>query len=104
MIQCTCIVQQDQAADRNRHTMHNALQQFVNDAFKSRAQITWIPVTAGDGFTAAKPSTASIVSMTAPTPLSPSRRKSLLRRLAALWRTSSGCGINEIVAVITDPT
>ena len=67
------------------------------------AQITWIPVAPGNGFTEGRPSTSSVVSFTANEALSPERRETLLRDLVGRWTQQTGSSIDEIVAVIADP-
>ncbi len=103
MINCTCVVQAGQTPDLRQTEMQNALNGFSERSFGHEAQIAWIPVAAGNGFTAGKPSTSSIVSITADEQLSPERRESLLRELVAIWTERTGCSVDEIVAVISDP-
>lgn len=103
MINCTCVVQAGQAPDQNQDVLTNALNTFTAQAFGAGAQVAWIPVAPGNGFTAGKPSTSSVVSLTATEPLRPERREALLRELVSLWTTETGCSIDEVVAVIADP-
>lgn len=103
MIRCTCIVQEGQAPDQNKETLQAALSGFTTAALGEASQVSWIPVAAGSGFTEGKPSTSSIVSMTAASSLSADHRESLLRELVALWTDETGCSVDEIVAVIADP-
>lgn len=104
MINCTCIVQADQAPDRSQADLKALLRTFTNSAFGASAQIAWIPVPQGNGFTAGKPSTSSIISMTADQPLNTEHRESLLRELVGLWTAETGCSVDEVVAVIADPS
>ena len=103
MINCTCLVQADQQPARREGTLTAALDAFSERAFGAPASINWVTVPAGNGFTAGEPSTSSIVSMTAPEPLDQTIRASLLGELCDLWMAETGCSINEIVAVISDP-
>ena len=103
MINCTCLVQVGQHPDRCESNLTAALGGFTERAFGAPASISWITVPAGGGFTAGKPSTSSIVSMSAPEPLDQSHRAALLGELCELWMNETGCSINEIVAVISDP-
>ena len=103
MISCTCFVQEGQSPDQRKENVQALLERFTSASFGEQAQIAWIPVAAGNGFTAGAPSTSSVVAMTANEPLAPSRRESLLREFVGLWTVETGCSIDEIVAVISDP-
>ena len=103
MINCTCFVQEGQAPDRQQSEMQTLLRDFASKSFGGDAQIAWVPVAQGNGFTEGKPSSSSVVSFTADAPLQPQRRESLLRELVELWTARTGCSVDEIVAVIADP-
>ena len=103
MINCTCFVQAGQQPDLKKQALHGLLNQFTTEAFGAEAQVAWIPVPEGSGFTAGQPSTSSVVSMTAGEPLSAARRESLLRQFVGLWTEETGCSVDEVVAVISDP-
>ncbi len=103
MINCTCIVQAGQAPDRRKAEIQDLLNRFATESFGQAAQIGWIPVAAGNGFTAGKPSTSSVVSLASNRPLNPARRESLLRELVRVWTAVTACSVDEIVAVISDP-
>lgn len=104
MINCTCFIQEGQAPDLRKADLQGLLNRFSISALGEEAQIAWIPVAPGNGFTAYKPSTSSVVSITANQNLDSERRESLLRELVTLWTNQTGCSIDEIVAVIADPT
>ena len=103
MISCTCIVQEGQTPDQNKGGLQAVLNGFTDAAFGENAQIAWIPVGQGNGFTEGKPSTSSVVSMTANKPLEADQRETLLRELVGLWTQETGCTVDEVVAVIADP-
>ena len=103
MINCTCVVQEGQAPDLQKGEIQDLLNRFTSASFGQEAQIAWIPVAPGNGFTERKPSTSSVVSMTSNEPLSAERRESLLRELAGSWTDLAGCSLDEIVVVIADP-
>ncbi|MEM7097522.1 MAG: hypothetical protein AAF541_04620 [Pseudomonadota bacterium] len=103
MINCTCIVQEGQHPDQSKAKLQRTLNHFTKTAFAEEAQIAWIPVAGGNGFTAGEPSTSSIVSITANAPLTTDRRESLLRELVEIWTDEVRCSVDEIVAVIADP-
>ena len=104
MIRCTCIVQEGQPADQNKTRLETALNQFTNTSFDEAADIAWIPVATGNGYTERMPSTSSVISIAAKQPLDSERRESLLRQLVALWTNETGCSVDEVVAVIPDPS
>ena len=103
MINCTCIVQAGQSPDQQQPDMLTLLNRFANKAFGEDVNINWIPVPAGGGFTAGRPSTSSIISITANEALFPARRETLLRELVAEWTAATGCSTDEVVAVLSDP-
>ena len=103
MVNCMCMVQAGQAPDRAKGKLLAVLNSFTRSSFGQEAQVAWIPVGPGNGFTAGKPSTSSVVAMTAAVALSTERREALLREFVAQWTRSMGCTVDEIVAVISDP-
>ena len=103
MVNCTCFVQEGQSPDQHRGEIQALLNTFTAASFGEDAQISWIPVASGNGFTAGRPSTSSVVSINSNERLDPERRESLLRKLVALWTENTGCSVDEIVAVISDP-
>lgn len=103
MINCTCIVQAGQSPDRLKVEAQEVLNLFAFKSFGEKAQIAWIPVAEGNGFTAGNPSTCSVVSMTSNEVINPVRRELLLRDLVAAWTEATGVSVDEVVAVITDP-
>ena len=103
MIPCRCLVQAGQVPDRRQSELRSLLNDFSARSFGKDADISWVPVAAGCGFTASKPSTSSVVAFTAPTPLDQSTRVKLLSEICDLWMAQTGCSLNEIVAVISDP-
>ena len=104
MINCTCLIQEGQIAHETEAALRAGLSQFTQDAFKSDAQINWIAVPKGSGFTAAAPSTSALVSMQAPAPVDQNQRAVLLNELCGMWAAETGCTRDEIVGVISDPT
>ncbi|MDW3099690.1 MAG: hypothetical protein R8J41_16455 [Alphaproteobacteria bacterium] len=103
MIPCVCFIQEGQIADHVQATLKAKLDAFAQDTFNQPAQQTWITVGKGDGFTEAKPSTSSIVSVHANSPLDQDKRAELLKDLCDMWVAETGCSLNEIVATINDP-
>ena len=104
MVSCTCVVQEGQSPDLHKDEIQGVINSFVTRSFSEEANIAWIPVAPGNGFTAGKPSSSSVVSITANRPLPRDRREALLRELVALWTENTDCSEDEIVAVVSDPT
>ena len=103
MINCMCVIQEGQTPDQMRGELHTMLEAFSNTHFNDSLQVNWLPVAEGSGFTAGEPSTSSVVSITANQKLEQSKRESLLRELVSLWTDKTGCTIDEVVAVVSDP-
>lgn len=103
MIDCTCLVQDGQSPATKQASLHRLLTTFTEHAFGQSANVRWISVRPGSGFTAAELSTSSVVSMTAPEPIAQDQRVSLLKELCDVWVRETGCSPDEIVAVIGDP-
>lgn len=103
MTPCTCLVQDGQISAQTQAALRSKLDVFTQSAFGHPAQFNWIAVPEGSGFTAAKPSTSSLVSVQAGEALAQDRRTRLLNDLCDLWMAETGCSMNEIVGVISDP-
>lgn len=103
MIRCMCLVQEGQTPEKKQAPLQRILNDFSERAFGQPANIIWTTVPARSGFTAAEPSTSSIVSMTAAQPIEQETRATMLSELCDIWMRETGCSLNEIVAVINDP-
>ena len=103
MIPCMCLVQAGQISAETRAALAQKLDGFTRSNFGSAAEIRWIEVAAGSGFTAGQPSTTSVVSMTAPAPLDQSTRAALLQELCGFWAADTDGSLDEVMAVIADP-
>ncbi|MEM0987132.1 MAG: hypothetical protein AAGJ32_12875 [Pseudomonadota bacterium] len=103
MISCNCIVQAGQISAATEATLRANLEAFSQNAFGEAAHITWREIPEGSGFTAAQPSTSSIVSMTANAPLQQSERATLLKDMCTLWIRETNQTLDEVVGVISDP-
>ena len=104
MINCMCVIQEGQAPDQSQPVLEEALNSFSSKHFGEPVNITWMVVPAGGGFTAHGPSTSSVVSMTGNKALKQSDRVSLLTELSDVWMGHTGCSLDELVAVINDPS
>jgi hypothetical protein len=103
MITCTCIVQAGQIPVETETRLRSNLTAFAERSFGASAEIIWRTVPEGSGFTAAKPSTSSILSMRANAPLAQPRRAELLKEMCELWARETDQSLDEIVGVISDP-
>jgi len=103
MIISTCLVQKGQISGEVKAALHARLDEFTNAKFGSHAEIKWTEIPKGSGYTAAQPSTSSIVSLVANRSLEQEVRIPLLLELCELWSRETGCSLDEIVGVINDP-
>ncbi|SIO10415.1 hypothetical protein SAMN02745824_2961 [Parasphingorhabdus marina DSM 22363] len=103
MTTCNCIVQAGQISGETQAGLRSRLDAFSQASFGSPAEIGWVEIAPGSGYTATQPSTSSIVSLTADKPLEQSERIPMLRDLCDLWSAETGCSLDEIVGVINDP-
>ncbi len=103
MISCTCIVQAGQVSAETEAALRTNLNAFAQRAFGEPVEISWRAIPEHSGFTAAKPSTSSIVSMTANKPITQSERANLLKQMCELWVSETNRSLDEVVGVISDP-
>ncbi|MEM1132302.1 MAG: hypothetical protein AAGH53_05140 [Pseudomonadota bacterium] len=103
MIPITCFVQQGQIGADIAGALREELGAFAQSELDGEAMINWIEVKPGNGFTEAKPSTSSLVSIQSPQALAQAERIAMLQRICDLWMEKTACSINEIVASINDP-
>ncbi|MEM6625231.1 MAG: hypothetical protein AAF719_00860 [Pseudomonadota bacterium] len=103
MIICNCIVQAGQVSADMEAALRADLNDFAQRSFGAPAQINWIAIPEGSGFTAGTPSTSSVVTMRANAPLEQARRVSLLTELCDLWIKQTRCSLDEVVGVVADP-
>ncbi|MEM7019462.1 MAG: hypothetical protein AAF512_19255 [Pseudomonadota bacterium] len=103
MITCRCFVQAGQISADTETVLRANLDAFSQQTFGMPTEISWTTVPEGSGFTAAKPSTASMVVMRADKPLEQAHRATLLQELCDLWMSETNCAISEVVAIISDP-
>ena len=103
-LSCTCLVQENQIPDDTQASLRSKLDGLAQQVFGAGLSINWITVPEGGGFTAAKPSTSSLVSVQSNKALAFEARKSILSKMCDIWMDDTGCSLDEIVAVVTDPT
>ncbi len=103
MIPILCLVQEGQIAPSIGEDLRSSLDQIAQDHLGSTAGINWVEVEAGSGFTEAKPSTSSLVSIQSDRMLSQDERISIMQKICDSWIEKTECSINEIVASVNDP-
>ncbi len=103
MIACNCVVQAGQIPAETEAALRANISAFTERQFGAPAEISWLAIPERSGFTASQPSTSAIVSMRAPNPVAKADRESMLRELCGIWTEETGCTLNEIVGVISDP-
>lgn len=94
----TCIVQEGLVSDDQQAILRSMLSDIAQEFFNEPAEINWIVVSKGNGFTAGQPSRAALVSMGAPADFNEDTRYNLLKRISDAWSEENGCHINDIVA------
>ncbi len=100
-----CIVQEGQAPDGLREELSRGLHRIGRDLLDDPAggaEITWIAVREGFGFTAGAPSTSSLVARSLPVGFPDDRRAELMSRICDLWQEVMGCTRDEIVVTALD--
>lgn len=103
MIPVMCVIQEGQISEDVEQGLKSALNDFTMQAFGNQADIDWIEVVKGNGFTAAQPSTSIITSLHANRFLEQSERLSLLKQLSEICMKETGRSANEVVTSIRDP-
>ncbi len=103
MIPVMCVVQEGQVSAETEHALKSEISGFTQRRFDAPADIDWIEVPKGSGFTAAKPSTSVITSLYANRSLEQVERISLLKELSDICIGKTGRSAHEVVASIRDP-
>ena len=103
MIPVMCIVQEGQVSVEAEHWLKAQISAFTRRSFAAPADIDWIVVPKGSGFTAAEPSTTVIASLHANRPVPDVERIALLKELGEMCMSRTGLSANEVVTSIRDP-
>ena len=103
MITAVCMVQDGQISPATEASLRTGLNNFSERVFGEPIDIRWVAVPERSGFTAGKPSTSSIVSLTANRTLDRPERKELLIEICDFWMEQTKCSLDEVVGVINDP-
>jgi len=100
MAKCMCMVQEGQIPDPVLETLGEKLNDIVvSHKLGAAAEIAWIVIPRGRGWTAGEPSTSSVVTVAAP-PIEQSHRETILTEICDMWCKATGCHINQIVATV----
>ena len=100
-----CMIQQGQAADRERAALAEGLERIGREAFGDAPDpgaIRWVVLAEGFGWTAGEPSRSSIVVRSVPVGRPLAEREAFMRRVCSLWETVTGCSTDEIVVTAWD--
>ncbi len=100
MIRCVCFLQEGQipqpVVDKLGAGIHHIVTEY---GLGNGVDINWIIVPKGQGWTAGKPSTSSVITLTTP-PIEQPQRIEILNALCDLWTDNTGCQLNEVVATV----
>ena len=105
MSRYVCMIQEGQAADREREALAAGLRQIGAECFgedPTATEVEWRPVRPGFAFTAGEPSTSSLVIRSVPAGLPFQEREAFLRRVCDLFETVTGCHTDEVVVTAWD--
>lgn len=103
MIPVMCLVQEGQVPDDVASAIKASIHDFTQRTFDAKAEIDWIVVRNGSGFTASKPSTSLLASLHANRVLQKDERVALLKELCETCMNLTGLSTNEVVTSIRDP-
>lgn len=104
MAHYTCIYQQQQIDASLQQALEGALVQFASKRYGFEIPVHWLAIAEGNGYSAGEPSRVSVLNMHSPERLDQSEREQLLHELSSVWRGVSGCSVDELVVVVSDPT
>lgn len=103
MIPVMCIVQQGQVPKEAEADMKAQIDDFTRKAFFEPADIDWIVVPHGSGFTAGDPSQTVVASLHANRPLPKAERTALLRELGDICSRHAGVSPHDVLTSIRNP-
>ena len=105
MAEYACIIQEGQNPENKRAELADGLKRIGREMLRDSlagAEITWITVAQGFGFTAARPSTSSLVVRSVPKGFPDEERDAFMTRVCDLWTEVAGCTTDEIVVTAFD--
>lgn len=98
MIRCNCLIQEGQIAVAQLANLEAGLSKITQTHFAEGAEIGWTHIAQGSGFTDAKPSKSSIISMSVPADTAQETRVNVLHAICDLWSSETGCHVDDVVA------
>lgn len=104
MKEVSCMIQEGQTASTMKDALELGIQTILTEYFKSEVEFVWTVVASGSGFTEAKPSASSLVSMPVPADITQERRIAFLSAICEMWASTTNCHVNEVVAVARNET
>jgi hypothetical protein len=105
MARYACIIQEGQAAEGKQAELADGLRRVGRERLgdpPEGAEISWITIRRGFGFTAGEPSTASLVVRSMPVGFPDAERHAFMRSVCELWRGVTGCTADEIMVTALD--
>ncbi len=104
MARYTCMFQEGRIPERVRLTLAEGLRKIGREMLgdSTEAEVGWIAIREGFGFTAGRPSTSSLVARAVPVGFAQPRREEFMTRVCNLWKDTTGCSEDEIVVTAID--
>ena len=100
MTYCICLIQENQISESSQKTLEAGIAKIVaSHNLVELGDFKWIVVPEGQGWTDAKPSTSSVVTIYTPAIEQPVRVE-VLNAICDLWTETTNCHINEIIASV----
>jgi len=92
------LIQEGQIAQGQQTNLEAGLDKITQTYFSDGAEIGWTHIAKGSGFTDAKPSKSSIISMNVPADTAQETRVDVLHAICDLWSAETGCHVDDVVA------
>ncbi len=100
-----CIIQEGQTPARKQAELAEGLKRIGHELLddpEAGAEIAWVSVPEGFGFTAGVPSTSSLVVRSVPVGFADAEREAFMARVCDLWKEVAGCSTDEIMVTAWD--
>jgi hypothetical protein len=105
MAQYACIIQEGQTPEGKQAELADGLRRIGRERLgdpAEGAEISWIAIRRGFGFSAGAPSTASLVVRSVPVGFPDAERHAFMTSVCELWRDVTGCTAEEIMVTALD--
>ncbi len=96
MINGICLIQEGQISEDVQSVLTEGISAITHTQFGDTADLTWINIADGDGWTSGKPSSTSVVMLLTP-PIDQDHREKVMTLLCDHWTISTGCDVNKIL-------